>query len=565
MWGESHLYGPAPSDQKFGGRGVGTRGSGRALALAAACGAALLPGLARAETLADAIALAYQSNPTLQSQRAQLRALDEGYVQARAGWRPTAQLQFQGGYNKVQGRALTFGGGLGARTETETDPGSATFGIVQPIYTGGRTAAAVRAAEADVLAGRQALRAAEGQILQSVLQSYVDVRRDQQTLDIRLRDLAALQTQLDEARARFAAGEVTRTDVAQSESQLAAARALLSLSQGQLQFSRAAYANVVGQNPGNLAPEPELPNLPATVDQAFDVAIVANPTLRRAEITEEASRARIAEAKAANRPTLDLRGNVGYSGNGQGGGTLSDFDRREYNRSVSATAVFIQPLFTGGVNRSNIRRAQELNTSDRVEIETNRRNVVQAVSQAWNQVLSTRASASSSEEQVRAARVYFTATQEEYRVGQRSTLDVLVAEQTLRDAQLSVVDSRRNEFLGKAALLNAMGRLEARYLVEGAPLYEPADNFNRVKKIGSTFYEPLVAGLDNLGAPGPGRRSPIPAPAAATSATVRSGGLGLPPLAAPAVLSPTAPVPNTTSRSTPASVGADRDGGLDGG
>ena len=256
-----------------------------AAALALALGA--VAASARAETLADAVALAYQSNPQLQAQRAQVRALDETYVQARAGWRPTATAQITGSYSKSPQAGL-FGG----VSQIESNVGDAVLGVTQPIYTGGRTAASVRASEADILAARQTLRATEAAVLQQVVSAYADVVRDRALLAIRERDVAVLQGEVDDAMARLRAGEVTATDVAQTRTQLAQSRSGLSLAQGQLQVSRAAYAAVVGQNPGDLAPPPPLPGTPATVDQAFDAAEQENPGLRQGVLTELASSVR---------------------------------------------------------------------------------------------------------------------------------------------------------------------------------------------------------------------------------------------------------------------------------
>lgn len=499
---------------------------------------------ARAETLADAIALAYQSNPTLQSQRAQLRALDETYVQARAGWRPTATVQLSSSYSNADSPNF-----LGTVSNTQSNSGGGGLSISQPVLTGGRVSSAVSAAEADVLGGREALRAGEGQILQTVIQAYADVRRDQAVLVIRQNEVELLQAQLDDARARFSAGEVTRTDVSQSAAQLASARAQLSLAAGQVQVSRATYAAVVGQEPGDLAPAPPLPGLPLTADEAFDAAEVDNPTLRRAQFTEHASRARIASAKATGRPSVDIRSTLGYTG------TVAPFSTTDYNRAFSATAVLTQPLFTGGVVSSNVRRAKELNMSDRIGVEGARRSAVQAASQTWNQMLAVRASAFSLQEQAREARLAFQNTQEEYRVGQRSTLDVLIAEQTLRDAELNLVQTRRDEYVTEAALLNAMGRLEAGNLVPGIPLYDPAKSFKHVKSLGSVPWESVVAAIDQLSAPRDAQPVAVRAPAPPSQTLQLAPSLPLPALTTPpATVLPTSPFPNTVSPRTPARV-----------
>ncbi|MDP9103669.1 MAG: TolC family protein, partial [Pseudomonadota bacterium] len=211
-----------------------------------------IAGAARAETLADAIAMAYRSNPTLQAERAGQRVTDETYVQARAGFRPTASVSASAGYSDTPT-------GFSSPSHLESNSGGATLTLTQPLYNGGRTAAAVQAAEATVSAGREGLRSTEAQILQSVVQAYTDVRRDQQIVAIRQNNLKVLANQFELTKAKFEVGQITRTDVAQAQAQLASARALLSTAQANLQSSRANYTAVVGQNPGELAVEPPIP------------------------------------------------------------------------------------------------------------------------------------------------------------------------------------------------------------------------------------------------------------------------------------------------------------------
>ncbi|HEX7758145.1 MAG TPA: TolC family outer membrane protein [Caulobacteraceae bacterium] len=462
----------------------------RASVLAAACGLTLsaAAGLGHAESLADAVALAYQTNPTIQAQRASQRALDETYVQARTGFRPGASATV------TVSRQLTDQIGTG-----DNSGSSVALNIDQPLYTGGRVASQVSAAEADVLAGREALRRVEISVLQNVIQAYVDVRRDQQRLAISQENAAVLQRQLEESKARFDVGELTRTDVAQTEARLAAAQASLASSQAQLAISRSNYAAVVGQNPGELAPEPPLSKvLPATVEQAFDAAERDNPQLRQQDYTEQGSAARVAEAKAQTRPTVGLRGSFG--GSGGSFGTGSPF--ANYGHNVQGSAVVSMPLFTGGLTQSQIRQAAERNSADRIGIEGVRRTVLLQVSQAWNELLGSRANLLSNEEQVRAAGVAYEGIKQEADVGLRTTLDVLNQEQELRNAELALVTARHDEYVSGAAVLAAMGALDVRVLVPDAPLYDPKANFDKVKHgFGWTPWEPAVEALDHVGAP----------------------------------------------------------------
>jgi outer membrane protein len=202
----------------------------------------------------------------------------------------------------------------------------------------------------------------------------------------------------------------------------------------------------------------------------------------------------------------------------------------------------------------------EQNTSDRIGIEGARRTVVQTVAQAWNTMVGDQASVTSNEEQVRAAQVAFEGIREQYRVGLSTTQDVLLQQTSLENAELVLVQARHDAYVAQAALLQAMGRLEAQALVTGAPVYDPATSFNRVKAAGAVPWEPLIAALDSVGAPSVGVASPIPAPPAPSPqpASVTM----IPPTvlpSAPATLStaqPTTPAPNTTAPSTPQTLGA---------
>ena len=455
--------------------------------------------LARADDLVDAIALAYQTNPTLQAQRASQRALDESYVQARAELRPSVTVSASVATSDTHPSLVS----------QPVNSSGASISVTQPIYSGGRAASQISAAEADILAGREGLRRVEQSVLQSVIAAYVDVRRDQQRLIIAEDNVAVLRRQLQEAQARFDVGEITRTDVAQSQARLAGAQAQRSSAQAALAISRANYASVIGQNPGELSPEPPLAGLlPASVQAAFDQAARDNPQVRQADYAEQASAARVAAARALNRPTFALRGSMGVSGGAAGGSPFTD-----YTRNLSASAVASFPLFTGGVNESSVRAAAERNNVDRLGIESARRQATLQVAQAWNQLLGARANLLANEEQVRAATIAFEGTRQEAQVGLRTTLDVLNAEQELRVAQLALVDARHDEYVASAGVLAAIGALNVQSLAPNIPVYDPQRNLNRVRGAGALPWDEVVEGVDRGGAPAiVTRPAPTPAP-----------------------------------------------------
>ncbi|MES2896439.1 MAG: TolC family outer membrane protein [Pseudomonadota bacterium] len=485
--------------------------SRRGALLAAVCVAGLgcaVP--ASAETLAEAIALAYDSNPTLQAQRASQRALDESYVQARTGYRPTLSASIQGNYdeNRTPGGRLI--NGVRVFGPIEGNSGSAGFTLTQPLFTGGRTAAAVSAAEADILTGRENLRRIEAQVLANVITAYVDTRRDIEALRIRQENVRVLGRQLDESKARFDVGEITRTDVAQSEARRAAAEFQLSQAQSQLAISRANYAAVVGQNPGDLAPEPSLAALlPTDVAQAFDAAENFSPQIRGAEYAQQASRARLAGARAERMPSLALRGTVGWNGQ------ADPLETEDYARNIQGSAVLTVPLFTGGLTNSRVRAQIERNNADRIGVETARRTVLQGLTQSWSQLIAARANIGSSDEQVRAARIAAEGTRQEQQVGLRTTLDVLNAEQELRAAELAQVSARRDEYVAATNVLAQMGRLEAPNLTPAVTRYDPKVNFSKLRFTwGWVPWEEPIAIVDGVLTPKPVEKPMEAAPTA---------------------------------------------------
>jgi outer membrane protein len=445
---------------------------------------------AKAESLADAITMAYQTNPTLQSERAQLRITDETYVQARAGYRP-----------QVNGQVTATRQDYLKRT---TNSASAAVIATQPLYSGGRTAAAVGAAEADILSGREALRLTEGNVLQQVILAYADVLRDQEGVTIRQQNLTALVDQLKEVKARADVGDLTRTDVAQSQGYEAQARVDLVSAQAQLDASQANYAAVVGKRPGPLDPLPPLPNMPTDIDQAFVTAEQANPTLRFSLYAEQAARMRTAEARNQRLPSFSLQAQFGAAG------PTSPFLPNVYARNAAATATITQPLFAGGVINSQIRQQIERQNAARMQVELDRRTMVQQMSQAWSQFLAARANVGNATDAVYANQIAYEGVQKERRADLRSTLDVLSIEQSLANAELTQSRAKHDTYVAAAVVLNQMGLLEAKILVPDLDPYDPARAFNRVRNEGSVPWEVVPAALDHLTAPTLHRLPPPP-------------------------------------------------------
>lgn len=455
------------------------------------------------DSLPRALVEVYTSNPDLAASRYDLRAIDDELGIALSQARPSVELQVAGGYE------LTLPGNITDASRTLSDrlnfPNierndiSSQLVVDQPLWTGGRASGAVRAANAASLTGRETLRSTEGDILLNLVVAYADVRRDTSILNIRHRNVEALGAMLDEITARREAGQLTRTDIAQGEVQYQSAIVQYQAAATGLQASRANFAAIVGREPGNLAPMPDFPGLPVSLDEAFTFAEVANPELAAAIARERESAARIALARADGMPQISLRGTAGTSG------PLVPFDRYDQDVIFTGRATITIPLVAGGRVRSQVALARNRNAADELRVEATRRQVVQGIVTAWNQWASAEQNALAQEAQLRSARVFYEGTMAEYREGLRSTFDVLFAQNSLREAQISLLASRRDSYVARAALLRRMGMLEVSSLLEGANVYDPERYTRRARNRSGVPWGPVVRGLDRIAAPGDGR------------------------------------------------------------
>ena len=280
--------------------------------LAVALGTTALTGLlaagpASSDTLTEALAAAYQTNPVLQGQRAQLRATDEQVPQALSGWRPN--LQAQGSYGAVDARTELNGG---IQTKDSLRPLNGSVTLSQNIFAGGRTVNATDQAEASVRAGRATLESVEQTTLLNAVRAYMDVIRDQSVVELNKNNVQVLKRQLEATTDRFRVGELTRTDTAQAEARLSQARSSLTAAEAQLAASRSFYQRIVGQMPGTLDKPENIAGLPASEEDARRIAEESNPTLRAARYGEEASRKAISGAKGALLRTFDVQAQYSY-------------------------------------------------------------------------------------------------------------------------------------------------------------------------------------------------------------------------------------------------------------
>lgn len=464
------------------------------------------------DSLAAAIVQAYVSNPVLAASRYDLRATDDELALALSQARTTLQLQVAGQYDlTLPGRVTQAARPLVDRlNDPNIERNTVTSNLVvdQPLYTGGRVSRAVISARAGIDAGREALRSAEGDMLVNLIAAYSDVRMDTRALVIRETNVHVLERMLDEVVARREAGELTRTDIAQAEAQMQAARVQLDAARAQLESSRATFAAIVGRAPGTLAPAPALPGLPQTIDEAFEIAEQANPDLREAMARERVSRAQIAVARAEGRPTLALQGLAGTNGQ------AVPFDRRDQDVTFAGRATLTVPLIAGGRVRALVAQAQNRESADRLRIDATHRQMVQTIVNAWNQWVTAERNAATQNVQLSAAKVYYEGTFEEYREGLRSTFDVLYAQNSLRETELALLSSQRDSYVAQAYLLRQLGGLEAGRLVEGAATYDPAEYTRKAAGRSGVPWGGLVRAIDRFGAPG-NKPQPIVSPTTA--------------------------------------------------
>ncbi len=443
--------------------------------------ALMIAGAAHAESLADAIAMAYSNNPTLTRARSQQQATDETYVQTKS----------QLGPSLTAGASVTdadHGSIFSPRSTTAAD-----ISATQTLFASGGLSASLAASKDNVLSGQQSLRSTEGQVLLNVISVYTAVYRDQQSLQISQDNYDILKKQLDQTQAQFDAGQLTRTDVAQSQARLSASAAALAQAQAQLDGDRASYVAIVGQSPVALDPVPDLPGLPADFNSALDTAQNNNPDLVAAKYAENAAKDNLRAEKSVFGPTIGLSASLGESAATKDlhlGGT----------EEASTTLRLSIPLFSSGLNGSRVRQASDNYSAQQSTTELTRRQVVADVSQAWSQMLAAKSAVTSNQEQVNAAQVAADGVKTEQQVGLRTNIEVLNAEQELKSAQLDLVNAERTQYVAAAQLLEVMGNLTAQTFDSSATIYDPNKHFDKVKAKGWTPLEPVVNALDGLAA-----------------------------------------------------------------
>ncbi len=437
------------------------------------CVAAIVATPLSAETLRDALAKAYDNNPTLTAQRAAQRANDENVPIARAAGRPVVSTSTGLNENLIRsGNSFT--------TPERVFQGN--IGVTVPIYQGGRVSNGVRAAEIRVEAGQANLRGVEATTFTDVVAAYNNVLRDEAIVALNAQNVRVLDTNLRASRDRFEVGDLTRTDVAQSEARLSLARAQLQSAQATLIGSRENYVRLVGTAPGTLEPPPALPPLPASPDAAVDVALRDNPTLLAAQRARLATDYDVRAARAGRLPQVGVtvgQNYVNYLGSLGSGTGLG------VGQSGTSTGVGLQlnlPLFQGGLPSARIRQAQELRGQAIEQATATERQVVASARSAYAIWRSSQEVIASAETAVNANKLSLEGVRAENSVGTRTILDILNAEQELLNSQVTLVTARRDAYVAGFALLAAMGHAQAQDLgLDGGALYDPTIHYREVR------------------------------------------------------------------------------------
>jgi outer membrane protein len=438
----------------------------------------------KAETLDQALVKAYLNNPSLNSQRASVRATDESVPQALSGYRPKVSISATGGEQalstkeKITPDVLNPNAPAVYATQAGVNaPFSATATITQTVFNGFQTANRTRQAEAEVLSARANLHNIEQTVLLNAVTAYMNVLRDAAILDLQRRNVEVLQEQLRQTRDRFNVGEVTRTDVAQAESSLASGRSQVLTAQANYTTSVATYRQVIGTQPGRLAAGRPVDRLsPSTLSTSVGLAITTHPTVASAQYNVDVAVQQVKVAEGALYPTGTIQGSFEQSF-GQIGGNLNVI--QSYNASVLGTITV--PIYQGGAEYSQIRQAKEVLGQRRLDLDTTRDQVRETVVSAWGQLEAAKANIEATLATVQSSEIALDGVREEARVGQRTTFDVLTQQQQLVNARVGLVTAQRDRVVASYTLLAAVGRLTPDVLGLSVPVYRPQVHYVQVR------------------------------------------------------------------------------------
>ncbi|MEE4454454.1 TolC family outer membrane protein [Novosphingobium resinovorum] len=448
-----------------------------------------------AETLGEALADAYRHNPGVEASRASTRAAQDRVSQAKAQYGPT--LTGEATYTYASRRVLQNGSTV-LRQHGLTP--ELTLSLDQPLFTFGRLAAQRRNADAGYGAAIADMRAAEQDLMANVVIAYAAVLRDQKLVDIARENLSQLTEQFDQINARYSARYATETDLQQTQNRIFSGQAQLEIAAGSLLASRNSYRKIVGHYPGALTPLPQLPPLPATVEDAQALGASSSPILEAARLDLVAAQSRIAQARANARPYLGIQGSLARSPL-----TIENDDTRELVGQVQLGLSV--PIYSGGLLSARIREARQVTDSAAQQLEQTSRDVRESIASYWDQLAATRRALPAYARAVSAAQSALDGAQQQQLAGQVTSLDVLDTARDLLNSRQVQAQSEAQFYIQHALLLGAMGQLRPEAFAPDVATFDPA-TYRGLGWAGLPT-GPVVGALDALGYDGRFTPSPI--------------------------------------------------------
>jgi outer membrane protein len=449
-------------------------------AVAVVIALAALPREVGAETIESALARAYQNNPQLNAQRAIVRQTDESVAQALSGYRPTLSA------NATLGEQFTNESGIfppippglpnGAAFTIKGYTAPRSIGVTgqQTLFNGQQTANKVRSAESQVYQARETLRVMEESVLLSAATVYMDTSRDSANLEVQQSNLRVLERTLRDTRNRFAAGQVTPTDVAQAEAQLAAGEASLHAAESTLTTTKANYRRIIGNDPANLAPAAPVDRLaPPTLNGAIALGSAQNPSVLAALYGVDVAQLQVKIAEGALWPTLALQGSVQQQ-------TFPNIITPSLFLGTAMLNLTV-PIYQGGAEYSAIRLDKETVAQQRLNVDQVRDQARANVVQAWGQLQAAKAQVEAAVRQNDASERALDGVRNEAQAGQRTTLDVLNAQQALVNARVSLIVAQHDRVVASYSLVSAVGRLSAEMLGLPVSVYDPSTHYQQVR------------------------------------------------------------------------------------
>ncbi len=419
---------------------------------------------------------AYQGNPQLNAQRALVRSTDENVPQALSAYRPKVALTASGGeqYTDVSSFKASSPDLLRSDVHGIDPPRSVGITVTQTLFNGNQTANKTRVAEGQVSGAREALRVLEETVLLNAATIYMDYLRDAAIVEVQRSNTRVLEETLRQTNSRFSSGLVTRTDVSQAEAQLAAGKTQQLTAESNLVTTRSNFRRIVGNDPSNLAPGSPVDRfLPNSQASAVALSLIENPNVTAAMFGIDVNYLQVKINEGALLPTVSLQTSVQQAYEQ----TLTTF--RSF--AASTVAQVSAPIYQGGAEYSLIRQSEENLAQQRLNLETVRDQTRANTITAWGQLEAGKAQVISAESQVAASEVALTGVRREAMVGQRTTLDVLNAQQALVNARVALVTAQHDRVVASYTVLSAVGRLSPQVLNLATVAYDPSVHYHQVR------------------------------------------------------------------------------------